>query len=76
MTQFADTQPSSIEEILQILRNQAIAIPTPSTSSRYLRALDSLQASALRPSPSFDNREAGLSQGETPKNNSSLIIDH
>lgn len=56
-------------------------MPVSSTSVRYQRALDSLQASALRLSPSADppssvsadNRAAGLSQGETV---SSFIINN
>ncbi len=44
MNQVADIQPNTIGSILEILRKQALAIPTSSTSTRYLRALESLSA--------------------------------
>ncbi len=48
MTQTADIQPHSVSDILQILRKQAIALPTSSTSTRYLRALTSLESSVFQ----------------------------
>ena len=64
MSQQADIQPYSIENILQILRNQALAMPLSSTSTRYIRALDSLQSSALH-SPLAD----------TPKDTAATAAD-
>ena len=70
MSQFADIQTPSLEEILEILRCQAQSMTHSPTSSRYLRALESFEstiigmaASPLRFSPM--ERAAGLSQGET-----------
>ncbi|MDE6632364.1 MAG: hypothetical protein K2K23_05135, partial [Muribaculaceae bacterium] len=84
MSQQADIQPNSLEHILEILRNQAIAMPTSSTSSRYLRALASLQSSALHfpYSATSADRTAAMSEGETSSahieddENSSFIIHH
>ena len=84
MSQQADIQPNSLEHILEILRNQAIAMPTSSTSSRYLRALASLQSSALHfpYSATSADRAAAMSEGETSSahieddENSSFIIHH
>ncbi len=46
MSQIADIQSIPLEQILEILRKQALAIPTSTTSTRYLRALESLSANA------------------------------
>ncbi|MDE6552220.1 MAG: hypothetical protein K2K98_04580 [Muribaculaceae bacterium] len=73
MSQPADIQPCSIHDILKILQAHAHSLPVSSTSSRYLRALDSLKSTIMgrrfpnRPAPSPD-RAAGLSQGEKPVN--------
>ena len=73
MSQPADIQPCSIQDILKILQAHAHSLPVTSTSSRYLRALESLKSTIMgrrfpnRPAPSPD-RAAGLSQGEKPVN--------
>ncbi len=75
MSQNADTQTYSLQKILNILRNQALSMPASSTSSRYLRALESLESSLLRFPSADPGCEAGLSQ-DSSSANSSLIIDH
>ncbi|MDE5998319.1 MAG: hypothetical protein K2G77_08945 [Muribaculaceae bacterium] len=89
MSQTADIQLISLEQILEILRNQALAITNISTSSRYLRALDSLESSvfslqssdygqALRnTAQSADTkRESSNGQRSSLEKNSSLTVHH
>ena len=47
MTQQLENKPYSLEEILKTLRSQAASLPPSPTSSRYLRALQSLESSYL-----------------------------
>ena len=47
MIQQPENKPYSLEEILKILRSQAASLPPSPTSSRYLRALQSLESSYL-----------------------------
>ena len=80
MSQPADIQPTTLEEILQILRNQALSIPTPTTSSRYLQALDSLTASIVGTHGSCvrelsEETAPALSPGETPITSKSQVGD-
>ena len=47
MSQTAENKSLDLQGILEILRSQALSIPTSATSARYLRALDSLESSVF-----------------------------
>ena len=74
MSQTFEIQLDSIEEILQILRNQALSMTCSSTSARYLNALNSFQTSVhgeqafqpASPSATSVSSEESLSSGDSP----------
>ena len=77
MSQNTDIQSYFLEDILEILRSEALAMPSSPTSSRYLRAVDSLAASVVGTHGSCvrvpsDGYAAGLSQDDTPASDSGL----
>lgn len=74
MTQSVDPQLLTMDEILEILRNQAIAIPTPSTSSRYQKALAVFQSSLYNGQQSDKSDSSDLSDPSEANNNLSLSL--